>query len=690
MSLTTSALDVAGESPDADRWRTVGWLLLGVLAYFLLGLLGRATIVEGEVLSLVWPAAGASMLMFGLTSPRWWWLVSALVALATVGLNLLTGATGTQVVIFVVSNVLQALCAVMVLRVLSPQLRGAGGALPLEERKDFWSIVIASVVGSLLGAISGSLGRGLLLDSWSWIDFFVWWGRNAVGCVVIVTTGLLALATWRRLRGRAIDADVRAAVAARGVETFLLIAFTAALYLVVFVTYTTLPVAFPLLVPTVWVGLRYSPLSVAVHSLGVCTLVVLFTMAGRGSFAMIDSWHEQVLIAQLFIALVFCLGTLLALGRAERQALTRTLSAARAESEGQALLMTTVIDSMHDGVSVIDEHGQVRKRNPAGAEMVRSSPDVLNHLRDSGFTMTTPDGSEIPAQDYPWNRALAGDNVVEEDMVLVFDDGSPSRTLAVSARRLPSLDPEAPRQAVVIYHDVTNDRAQRSALESFAGVVAHDLLGPLGVIDGWTEMLAQDLETEQTLSRAEAGPKLERIRSATDGMRQLVRDMLESATSRDQELRSTEVDLDAVARSVAEQRSVVAGGQPPRITVAPLPPVYADAAQVRQLLDNLVSNAVKYVVPGEVANVTVTGRPVGDFVEVTVADEGIGIPPSQRDEIFEVFQRAHAAQDYDGHGIGLSVCKRIVERHGGRIYARPPLGERGARIVFSLPAVAAG
>ena len=74
-------------------------------------------------------------------------------------------------------------------------------------------------------------------------------------------------------------------------------------------------------------------------------------------------------------------------------------------------------------------------------------------------------------------------------------------------------------------------------------------------------------------------------------------------------------------------------------------------------------------------------------MEVTVADEGIGIPAAERDQIFEAFHRAHATEEYDGHGIGLAVCKKIVERHGGRIAARPPLGANGTRIVFTLPAV---
>jgi signal transduction histidine kinase len=244
------------------------------------------------------------------------------------------------------------------------------------------------------------------------------------------------------------------------------------------------------------------------------------------------------------------------------------------------------------------------------------------------------------------------------------------------------------RQVVMIYHDVTDDREQRSELESFARVVAHDLLGPLGVVDGWAEMLALDLDEKQALTKAEATPKVERVQIAAAGMRQLIEDLLESSTSRDQQLRSTVLDLDGLVRSIADQRSSQATGTPPRIQIDPLPEVYADAAMIRQLVDNLIGNATKYVVPGDVARVTIAGRRVADLVEVTVADEGIGIPAAERDLIFEPFHRAHTADEYAGHGIGLSVCKRIVERHGGRIYARPPLGERGVRIVFSLPAAA--
>lgn len=694
MSVQPIVRDASALRGGPEARQVAVWLALGTASYFLLGLLGRSTIRDGEVLSLVWPAAGASMLMFALTPPRWWGIVAVLVAGSTLALNVLTGATVSEAAVFVVANVLQALTAVLILRGLSPHLIGAGGENQLEQLRDFWSVLAACFIAAAVGATVGGLSRGLLLDGWTPLDGFVWWARNVAGSVAVATTGLLVLGAWQRHRTAGTRLDLRTVtrdtLRARGLEAALLVGLTVALYLLAFVWSDLLPAAFPLLVPTVWAGLRFSPLAVVVHSLAVSATVVVFTLLHQGPFADAGSWRREVLISQLFIGLVFTLGTLLALGRSERLNLTRTLSTAQGSAEGQAQLMSTIIDSMHDGVTLVDERGQVIKRNPAGAEMVRTSPDALNNVRDSGFSMTTTDGRRIANSELPWVRAIAGENVVDQDMVLVFDDGSPSRTLAVSARRLPSQDAQGVGQAVVIYHDVTADRAQRSALESFARVVAHDLLGPLGVVDGWTEMLAHDLEDSQKLTTDEAAPKLDRIRTAVETMRQLIGDLLESSTSRDQQLRSTVVDLEAMARSIAHQHSGVTSGRPPHIEITALPKAYADGAMVRQLLDNLVGNAVKYVVPGEVPRVTITGRHVGEQVEVTVADEGIGIPAAQRDQIFEAFHRADTAQGYAGHGIGLAVCKRIVERHGGRIYARPPLGERGTRIVFTLPAAETG
>ena len=663
----------------------VAWLAMGTVLYVALGLLGRITIPDGEVLSLVWPAAGVAMLMFGLTPPRWWWLVAVLVAASAVPVNLLTGASASQVGVFAVSNVSQGVTAVLLLRALAPHLLGAGGTDPLERLHDFWAVLASCVVAALAGAVVGGVGRGLLGD-WTVGDGVVWWARNAAGSIALFTSGILALAAWQRTRRPGATAELGASFRARGTEMALIVTVTLLLYLAFFVD-PWLPVAFPLLVPTVWVGLRFTPMSVAWHSLAVSAAVVVFTLAGRGPFATLETWDQEVLISQLFIGMVFCLGTLLALGRGERLGLTSTLASAQQAAQSQAELMSTIIDSMHDGVSVIDERGQVVRRNPAGAAMVQGHTTAPAHTAEYRFVMQRLDGRELSGQEAPWARALAGRDVTDEDVVIVFDDGTPSRTFSVSARRLPSRNGNGLKQAVVIYHDVTTDRAQRSKLESFAGVVAHDLLGPLSMVEGWAEMLAADLTDNDSLAQADATPKVDRILTGAQGMRRLIDDLLESSTSRDQKLHYAVVDLDSMARSVAEHRPEMTSSAAPYVEVVALPEVYADGAMVRRLLDNLIGNAIKYVVPGEVAHVTVTARSVDDMVEVTVADEGIGIPADQRERVFEAFHRATGAREYEGHGIGLSVCKRIVERHGGRISAQPPLGERGTRIVFSLPAM---
>ena len=289
--------------------------------YVALGLLGRMTIPDGEVLSLVWPAAGVAMLMFGLTPPRWWWLAAVLVAGAAVPVNFLTGASASQAAVFAVSNVLQGVVAVLLLRALAPHLLGAGGKDPLERLQDFWAVLASCVVAALAGAVVGSVGRGLLGD-WTLGDGVVWWARNATGSVALFTTGILALATWHRIRRPGGTAELRESLRARGTEMLLIVTVTLLLYLAFFVD-PWLPVAFPLLVPTVWVGLRFAPTSVALHSLAVSAAVVVFTLAGRGPFATLETWAQEVLVSQLFIGLVFCLGTVLALGRGERLTLTR-------------------------------------------------------------------------------------------------------------------------------------------------------------------------------------------------------------------------------------------------------------------------------------------------------------------------------------------------------------------------------
>ena len=168
-------------------------------------------------------------------------------------------------------------------------------------------------------------------------------------------------------------------------------------------------------------------------------------------------------------------------------------------------------------------------------------------------------------------------------------------------------------------------------------------------------------------------------------MRDLIDDLLSFVTARDASLARDAVDLGEVAAEVALRWSEEpVGGGRPRIVVGPLPPVAGDTGQLRQVLDNLVGNAVKYVAPGVVPTVTLHGHRSGEVVVVEVADNGIGIPDDQLDAVFDSFHRAHR-DDYRGTGLGLSIVRSTVERHGGTVVATRRAGG-GTVFRLTLPA----
>lgn len=225
-------------------------------------------------------------------------------------------------------------------------------------------------------------------------------------------------------------------------------------------------------------------------------------------------------------------------------------------------------------------------------------------------------------------------------------------------------------------------------LEAFAGVVSHDLKNPLGTVAGYVQLLTY-LDPQQR-SSAEYQELLAGVTDGVQGMRRLIDDLLEFATAPGARLQLLRVDLDVLVREVVdahlEMNRLGGGGPRPDITVEPLPSVHADRAMLRRVVDNLVDNAIKYTRPGQAARVHVSaaGHATG-WVHVEVADRGIGIPDGRHEAVFAGFHRAHDGEGYPGNGLGLAFCRRIVQRHGGLIGARPNPGG-GTRFWLTLPA----
>jgi len=227
------------------------------------------------------------------------------------------------------------------------------------------------------------------------------------------------------------------------------------------------------------------------------------------------------------------------------------------------------------------------------------------------------------------------------------------------------------------------DRLQttNAELQEFAYTASHDLSEPLRMVAAYLDLLRR----RSAAGLDEQGHGY--LRHAADGaarMRQLIDDLLSYSRVANEEPRREQVDVQAVVAGVLEVLGPAIAQEGARVEVGPLPTLEAEPSQIAQLLQNLIGNAVKFHAPGVAPVVHVTARRTVGACVVTVADEGIGIPERDQERIFAMFTRVHDREAYAGTGIGLAICRRIAERHGGRIYVESDVG-RGSAFHTLLP-----
>jgi len=218
-------------------------------------------------------------------------------------------------------------------------------------------------------------------------------------------------------------------------------------------------------------------------------------------------------------------------------------------------------------------------------------------------------------------------------------------------------------------------------LEQFAYVASHDLQEPLRMVAAYTQLLAEryrgrlDEKADQYLGYASEGA----LR-----MQSLIQDLLTFARIDRNGVTRSAVDCDSVLKEVRLNLSSTIQEIGAEIVAEPLPLIWADRSQLVHLFQNLVGNAIKFHAQ-RAPSVFIEAEKQGDFWLFKVADKGIGIAPEHMESIFAVFQRLHTRSEYPGNGIGLAVCKKIVEYYGGRIWVESQVG-RGSTFKFTLPA----
>jgi two-component system sensor histidine kinase/response regulator len=222
--------------------------------------------------------------------------------------------------------------------------------------------------------------------------------------------------------------------------------------------------------------------------------------------------------------------------------------------------------------------------------------------------------------------------------------------------------------------------AANEELEAFSASVSHDLRGPLHLIDGFSEML------EETLGQglnADGKKYLQRIHASVQEMASIIEGLLRLSRLGRQDLKMQLTNLDEIVRPILADNKPALQARKIEWTIENLPEVLCDQALIKQVFTNLISNAVKYTRSREAAVIEVGQITIDGESVIFVRDNGAGFEMKSADKLFGAFQRLHRQEEFEGTGVGLATVRRIVHRHGGRIWAEAEL-DKGATFYFTL------
>lgn len=633
-----------------------------------------------------WPAAGVAALWMLSGRTRSEVVADAsLLVVGTVVLDVLMGVDLVAALLFGLAN----LTVGAVVRYASSRSEGASYWGPLPRRlagtRDLFHIGLAAAAGGLACAVPGLLGLVAETGSLTWGEATLWVVRGACSVFVVVASVLALLTALLRAHARHGPRAIYIACPRRYwvAELVLLGAVALTSAVVIFGAHRALPVGFMMIVTSTWIGSRFSPAVGAVYVTVLVTLAALCTQLGRGPFGPVDDVTTRAIIIQVYALMTAVIVLMLSLGTSERAALLARALESETRATSRADLLDAVTTVMIDGLVVVNADNEVLMSNPAAELMVGAGQAGTTVGTSLQHGMLLPDGSAVEPDDLPRDRAIRGEHVAPMDLLRIDPETGQQSILSVSA--VPLRPGTGDPLAVLGMRDVTKVRSQRRELENFAGVVAHDLKSPLTGVISWAEILEEQLADTERGGDQELVASVQRIRSSADRMARLISDLLAYTQAQNAELSVQSTDLDEVVDQVARELRETHHLELPVVEHLPLGHVLVDPTLVRQLLTNILGNAVKYVAPGVIPHLVITSAPAQDMLEISVSDNGLGIPDHDLGRVFDSFFRASSTRDYPGTGLGLAICARTVERHGGRISALKGPGGTGTTMVFTLP-----
>lgn len=371
----------------------------------------------------------------------------------------------------------------------------------------------------------------------------------------------------------------------------------------------------------------------------------------------------------------------LAVFRLELEMQNEELRQSRAETQAALDRYTALYDLAPLGYFTFDRIGTIRQLNLAAAALLGGERAYLLERSFLGF---------VEAKDRPAFSAFVTrlfSRHQRESCELALSPPADSEAGMPCLIRIEAVPNEAGETMSAIAVDVTQTKRlieslERSNLElqRFAYVAAHDLRTPLRSIMSFAQLLHQKYHTRFD---TEADEWLDRLLKAACRMSDLTRDLLDYARVDSRGHRFAPTDMRQLVGEVISTLSEPIRETGAHVTSSDLPVVMADRTQLAQTLQNLLDNALKYRGHDRPDIHVSATRGHGEWV-FAVRDNGIGIAPKHRARIFDLFQRLHTLQKYPGTGIGLAICRRVIERHGGKIWVESEPG-KGSVFYFTLP-----
>ena len=292
------------------------------------------------------------------------------------------------------------------------------------------------------------------------------------------------------------------------------------------------------------------------------------------------------------------------------------------------------------------------------------------------------DVTERKRQEVERQRLLAGQQVLTEELATTNEELQvQAEELIVQAEELTVQKEELERLNADLRSKQQLLEAANEDLESFSYSVSHDLKAPVRAIEGFSRMLMGEHADKLD---AEALRLLQVINSNTKVMQHLIDDLLALSRLGRMQVRKSVVNLAAMTNKVFERLLIQEPERDLRLTVGDLPLGWGDQSLLYQVMQNLLANAVKFAKSRKTAVIEVGGRTEGQENIYYVKDNGAGFDERYTSDLFRPFQRLHGDEEYEGTGVGLAIVKRIIERHGGRVWAEGKVNE-GATFYFSLP-----